>query len=143
MSNMASVASMAMKLSLPLWELGIMQPSSGIHTERIWGAISPKCHDMFKFHDLPAQFLIPKQPHKSSGVHLQRKRPALDEESNVCYPYGGCKRQNDLIYFPNGDAASGATISSSFQKTNLKRERRTGRTREAPTTVMRRPTPSS
>jgi hypothetical protein len=39
----------------------------------------------------------------------ERLRFTMDEECNICSPYADCKRQNDLISVPNGDA--GATIS--------------------------------
>jgi hypothetical protein len=139
-----SVASVEMAFSLAVSELDSLQlRSSGIHTERIWGQISPNDHDVARFHHLPARLLTPKQARMRSRVHLpvQRKRPTFDEECNVCYPYRGGKHQNDLISFPNGEA--GATISPFFPKTNLVRECRTGRTRGASTIVMRKPTQNS
>jgi hypothetical protein len=113
-NNTVSVANVEMRLSLAVSELDNTQPSSGIHLERIWGGgqISLKDGDVARFHYLPARFLMPKQVGMRSQVHLQRKRPTLDEESNVCYPYGSGKRQNDLFSFPNGDA--GATINRFF-----------------------------
>jgi hypothetical protein len=64
-----------MAFSLVVSELGSVQRSSGIHTERIWGQISPNDHDVARFHYLPARLLTPKQAHIRSRVQCRGDLP--------------------------------------------------------------------